>query len=116
MKPMHENLDAVRVENEAGDIVPVMDYAGEKLAELVSAIESHNKAGTLTMKISIKPSTAGALAVKAEVAIKKPVGLPPEALLWSTPEGNLVADDPRQKKLELKAVPEQTRKVVSLNK
>lgn len=39
-----------------------------------------------------------------------------KALLWATPEGNLVADDPRQKKLELKAVPEQTRKVVSLNK
>lgn len=116
MKPMHENLDAVRVENEAGDLVPVMDYAGEKLSELVSAIESHNKAGVLTMKISVKPSTAGALAVKAEVAIKKPVGAPPEALLWATPEGNLVADDPRQKKLELKAVPEQTRKVVSLNK
>ena len=115
-KPIHENLDAVRVENDEGDLIPVMDYAGQKLSELVSAIETHNKAGVLTMKISIKPSTAGALAVKAEVAIKKPVGAPPEALLWATPEGNLVADDPRQQKLNLKAVPEQTRKVVSLNK
>ena len=33
-----------------------------------------------------------------------PKGLPAEALLWPTLDGNLVADDPRQSKLELRAV------------
>ena len=33
-----------------------------------------------------------------------PRGLPAEALLWPTPDGNLVSEDPRQTKLELRPV------------
>lgn len=103
-KPINENIRDVRIEDDNGDLLPVLDIAGAKLAELITAIVATNKAGSLTMKIDIKPSTAGALAVKATVGIKKPKGLPPESLLWPTPEGNLMADDPRQTKLELKPV------------
>jgi hypothetical protein len=103
-KPVNENLKDVRVENEQGDLIPLLDHAGEQFAELIKAIVSTNKAGTLTLKVDVKPSTAGAMAVKATVAIKKPKGLPPESLLWATPDGNLVADDPRQMKMELKPV------------
>lgn len=103
-KPINENIRDVRIEDENGDLRPVLDVAGDKLAEVITAIVATNKAGSLTMKIDIKPSTAGALAVKATVAIKKPKGLPPESLLWPTPSGDLMADDPRQTKLELKAV------------
>ncbi len=103
-KPINENIRDVRMEDDNGDLRPVLDVAGAKLAEVIAAVVANNKAGSLTLKIDIKPSTAGALAVKAEVAIKKPKGLPPESLLWPTPEGNLLADDPRQTKLELKPV------------
>ena len=103
-KPINENIRDVRIEDENGDLLPVLDVAGAKLSELIGAIVSTNKAGSLTMKIDIKPSTAGARAVKASVSIKKPKGLPPESLLWPTVEGNLMADDPRQVKLDLKAV------------
>jgi hypothetical protein len=103
-KPVNENLKDVRVENEQGDLIPLLDHAGEQFAELIKAIVSTNKAGTLTLKVDVKPSTAGAMAVKASVSIKKPKGLPPESLLWATPDGNLVADDPRQMKMELKPV------------
>jgi len=103
-KPINENIKAVRIENESGDLIPVLDHAGEQLSDLIAAIVSTNKAGTLTMKISIKPSTAGALAVKAEVKVTKPKGLPPESLLWATPDNNLIAEDPRQTKLDLKPV------------
>jgi len=103
-KPVNENLKDVRVESEQGDLIPLLDHAGEQFAELIKAIVSTNKAGTLTLKVDVKPSTAGAMAVKATVAIKKPKGLPPESLLWATPDGNLVADDPRQMKMELKPV------------
>jgi len=103
-KPINENLRDVRVENEQGDLIPLLDHAGEQFADLIKAISSTNKAGTLTLKVDVKPSTAGAMAVKASVAIKKPKGLPPESLLWPTPEGNLLADDPRQMKMELKPV------------
>jgi len=103
-KPINENIRDVRIEDENGDLMPALDVAGAKLSEVIAAIVATNKAGSLTMKIDIKPSTAGALAVKATVGIKKPKGLPPESLLWPTPEGNLMADDPRQTKLELKPV------------
>lgn len=103
-KPINENIRDVRIEDENGDLMPVLDVAGAKLSEVIAAIVATNKAGSLTMKIDIKPSTAGALAVKASVVIKKPKGLPPESLLWPTPDGNLMADDPRQTKLELKPV------------
>ncbi len=103
-KPLNENLQAVRIETDEGDLIPVMDFAGAKFADLISAVTAHNKAGTLTLKIGIKPSTAGTLAVKAECNVTKPKGLPAESLLWPTPEGNLLAEDPRQTKLELKHV------------
>ena len=114
-KPLNENLQSVRVETEDGDLMPIMDVAGDKFSELINAVTAHNKAGTLTLKVAIKPSTAGALAVKAEVNITKPKGLPAESLLWATPEGNLMAEDPRQTKLDLKSIaPEPVRELKSV--
>jgi len=103
-KPLNENLKSVLIETEDGDLIPVMDVAGTKFSELINAVTANNKAGKLVVKIDIKPSTAGTLAVKAEVSITKPKGAPLESLLWPTPEGNLMAEDPRQAKLELKPV------------
>lgn len=103
-KPLNDNLKAVRVETEDGDLMPIMDAAGLKFSELIQAVTAHNKAGKLTLKIDIKPSTAGTLAVKAECNITKPKGMPAESLLWPTPEGNLLAEDPRQTRLDLKPV------------
>jgi len=105
-KPLYENLQSVRIETEDGDLLPLMDAAGAKFSELINAVTAHEKAGTLTLKIAVKPSTAGALAVKADVVITKPKGLPPESLLWATPEGNLISESPRQGKFDLKGVPE----------
>lgn len=116
MKPLNENLIGVRIETDEGDLLPILDVAGQKFSELVSAVSQHQKAGTLTLKISIKPSTAGAMAVKADVSINKPKGLPAESLLWATPDGNLVAEDPRQTKLDLKSVqPEPIRALKAVN-
>lgn len=103
-KPLNENIRDVRVVNEKGDLHPVLDHAGEKFAELIKAVSSTGKSGSLTLKIDIKPSTAGAMAVKADVKVTMPKSLPAEALLWPTPEGNLLNEDPRQTKLELKPV------------
>lgn len=103
-KPLNENLKSVRIETEEGDLLPIMDVAGAKFSELINAVVANNKAGTLTLKIAVKPSTAGTLAVKSEINIVKPKGLPAESLLWPTPEGNLLAEDPRQTKLDLKSV------------
>lgn len=104
MKPLNENLRAVRVETDEGDLIPIMDVAGAKFSELIRAVTDNNKAGKLTLKIDVKPSTAGTLAIKAECTITKPKGMPAESLLWPTPDGNLMAEDPRQTKLDLKPI------------
>jgi hypothetical protein len=110
-KPINENIRNVRVENDEGDLIPVLDYAGDEFGKIINAVVATGKAGYITLKIDIKPSTAGALAVKASVSSKMPKGLPPEALLWPTPEGNLMAEDPRQQSFDLKPVPEQPREL-----
>ena len=114
MKPIQDNLKAVRIEDEeTGDLMPLLDYAGQKFSNLVMAVNDTGKAGSITLKVTVRPSTAGAMAVKPEVRVTMPKGLPAEALLWPTPEGNLVAEDPRQEKLELRQVPAQKLNVQS---
>jgi len=105
MKPIHDNLKAVRIEDDdTGDLLPLLDYAGQRFSNLVKAVVDTNKGGSITLKVTVRPSTAGALAVKPEVRVIMPKGIPAEALLWPTPDGNLVSEDPRQTKLELRPV------------
>ena len=102
--PINVSLATVYIATEDGEVKTLLDDASDKLAEVVNAVVSSGKAGTLTIKVDLKPSTAGALAVRGEVKAKKPAALPREALLWPTPEGNLMGDDPKQTKLEFKTV------------
>jgi hypothetical protein len=44
--------------------------------------------------------------VTGKYALKKPAEAPMETLLFATPEGNLLADDPKQNKLDLKTTEE----------
>ena len=81
-----------------------LDDAAEQLAALVLAVSESGKSGKLTMTIDLRQATAGALAVTGKVVVKKPAQRPVEALLFATPEGNLLSEDPRQQKLELRSV------------
>ena len=102
-KLLHENLVHARIlDEETGELRPLLDFAGEQLSKVVSQVAARGKAGSFTLKIDLKPSTAGALAVKGTISTKMPVAAPAESLMWATPEGNLLADDPRQEKLPLK--------------
>jgi hypothetical protein len=82
----------------------VMDDAAEKLADLVKLVDQTGKAGELTIKIGLRKATAGALALSGEVKVKKPAEPKVEALLFATPEGNLLTENPNQGKLDLKEV------------
>jgi hypothetical protein len=86
-----------------------IDTASDKLAELVAAVDASGKAGRIDLTISVKKATrGGAMHLTGKVKLTKPAEEPMEALLFATPEGNLIADDPHQQKLDLKAVPEDT--------
>lgn len=114
-KPIQDNLRSVRIIDEHGDLRALLDVAGEKLSALVKAVSETGKAGTLTLKIDVKPSTAGAQAVRGDINLKLPKTNPAESLLFPTPEGNLLEDDPRQTKLELKKVDAPTTELKSVN-
>lgn len=82
----------------------LIDDASEDMAELVKAVDSTSKTGKLTIEITVRKATAGAMAITGKVVCKKPTEPVPEALMFSTPEGNLLTEDPRQNKLDLKPV------------
>lgn len=80
-----------------------IDAASDKLAELVAAVDSSGKSGRIDMTITVKKATrGGAMHITGKVKLIKPAEEPMEAMLFATPEGNLVADDPNQQKLDLK--------------
>ena len=81
-----------------------LDDAADELAALVLAVSETGKNGSITLKIDLRQATAGALAVKGKITVKKPAAAPTEALLFATPEGNLLTEDPRQSRLELRSV------------
>lgn len=82
-----------------------IDVASDKMKELVDAVSVTGKTGKLTLEISVKKATrGGAMHITGKAKLTKPAEEPMEALLFATPEGNLVADDPNQAKLDLKAV------------
>jgi len=82
-----------------------IDTASDKMNELVSAVDASGKAGKLTLEVLVKKATrGGAMHITGKVTLKKPAEEPFEVMLFATPEGNLIADDPRQSKLDLKRV------------
>lgn len=84
-----------------------LDEASDKLAALVLAIDANGGTGKITLELTVKKATrAGAMHIAGATKVTKPKDQPFEALMWGTPEGNLVVDDPAQMKLELKQVKE----------
>lgn len=82
----------------------LMDDAAEALSQLVLAVDQTGKPGSMTIKINVRKATGAALAVAGDLTIKKPAEPKIETLMFPTPEGNLLIEDPRQQKLELRAV------------
>ena len=84
-----------------------IDVASDKMAELVSAVDATGKKGKLMLEISVKKATrGGAMHVSAKVKLDLPAAEPMEALLFATPDGYLVPDNPHQQTLDLKSVPD----------
>jgi hypothetical protein len=82
-----------------------MDSVSEKMGELVIAVNATGKPGTIGMKITVKKATrGGAMHITGEVKVTPPAEESMEVMLFATDGGNLVADDPKQRKLDLKSV------------
>lgn len=87
----------------------------EKIKELVNACDLTGKGGTLTLQIKLKPrGNTGQMEITDEVKTTLPKFDRGLTMMFSTPEGNLMRDDPRQAKLDLKVLPKEETKVVQL--
>lgn len=83
-----------------------IDTASNKLAELVAAVDASGKSGRIDLSIAVKKATrGGAMHITGRIKLTKPTEDAMEAMLFATPEGNLVTDDPHQRSLALTAVP-----------
>lgn len=81
-----------------------LDEASDAMAELVSAVDSTGKGGEITIKINVKKMSKGAMGVTGKLTMKKPHEAPDATLMFPTPEGDLLTQDPRQQNLELKTI------------
>ena len=71
----------------------------EQLHALIAAVTDTGKGGSLTLKLDIKPISAGdtsTLTVTDQIAVKAPKGDRPKSVFFVTGDGNLSRQDPRQ--------------------
>lgn len=78
----------------------LLDELSDAINELTTACAETGKAGTLSMTIKLKPGNAGQIEVIDEVKLKLPAPTKGSTLMFATPEGNLVRNDPRQMSIE----------------
>ncbi len=77
----------------------------EKLAEVAQAVDATGRQGELNIKLTIKKiSRVGAMEISDKITTKIPSDPPETTMVFVTPEGNLMTQDPRQQSLELEKV------------
>jgi hypothetical protein len=83
------------------------DELSEKLQELVAAVTTEGKGGSLTFTVSVKPAGrgSGALEVAADIKLKAPKTAPTVSIFYATPSNGLTRQDPNQMTMELRTVP-----------
>lgn len=92
-----------------------LDDLSEQMAALVAAVRDSNKNGSLTLKISIRPATrndATTVLIEDDVIVKMPKAERAATIMFTTDENGLSRDNPRQKKLDLRGVPDEKPEVL----
>ena len=88
----------------------LIQQLNNQLTELVSNVDDYGKPGKLIVEIGIKKATrGGAMHIIGKSILKKSPDEPMETLLFATPEGDLISDDPGQQRLDLKVVQDDER-------
>ena len=94
LRPLFETLRDLR----GGQVI---DDMAVNIQELVQAVQSTGKAGSLTMKIVVTPmkGSTEAFVIKDNISLKKPTIESAGTVLFPTPEGNLTRTHPKQDNL-----------------
>ena len=81
--------------------------ASDALQKLITAVRATGKGGTLTVKLKIKPATTGDCAmvtIEDDVEVKLPKPNRAQSLMYTTEDGSLTRQDPRQMEIPLRIV------------
>ncbi len=77
---------------------------GDRLTEIVLAVQETRKQGELTIRLKVKPNGEHGVIIAEEVKSKAPEAPRAETLFYVTAAGHLKRDDPRQEKLPLRQI------------
>lgn len=77
--------------------------ATERLREVVAACQAIGAKGSITIKVSVD-AKQGLAEIKAAISVKKPEPALPGACYYTTEDGALLDEDPRQLKLPTKVL------------
>jgi hypothetical protein len=100
--PINSFLTVLQTHRGAG----VLSDASDALAQLVAAVQATGKPGTITLTLKISPASRGNAAVVLgdRIVAKVPQTAAEESFWFATEDGRLLRDDPRQGRLQLRAV------------
>lgn len=77
-------------------------HVGRQLEELSAAMFEHDGDGELTLTFKFKAKGDGQLVVTPRCKVKKPTAQVGEAIFYTTVDGGLERDDPKQGALDFK--------------
>lgn len=93
MKPFSHTLDQLRFGTLSEDLT-------KALHELTVKCSETGRAGKLSLELQLKPGKGGQIEVFDDIKLKLPKEERGSSIMFSTPEGNLTREDPRQLQLE----------------
>lgn len=76
----------------------------EELSHAVNMARETGKPAEVTVKLTVKPVGDGQYELRDKITTKLPEQQRGMTLMFGTPDGNLMRDDPRQSKLPLRGV------------
>jgi hypothetical protein len=74
----------------------------DAFAELVQAVNEHEKTGKLTLTVTVTPNGDGSIFIGDDLKITEPKPDKPKALFFTDDRGNVTRRDPRQAELPLR--------------
>ena len=102
MKPFTDTLNQMRFGTLSDDLT-------KALHDLTQKCNDTGRAGKLTLELQLKPGKGGQIEVFDDIRVKLPKEERGSTIMFSTPEGNLTREDPRQLQIEgLRAVEKTT--------
>lgn len=93
MRPFTDTLNALRFGTLTDDLTKALNELTQKVADT-------GRSGDLTLKLSLKPGKGGQIEVFDDIRVKAPKEERGSSIMFASPEGNLMREDPRQMQIE----------------